>query len=32
MPLSGFLISKIFNLPPHFAAGLILIGGCPAGI
>ncbi|WVY99733.1 hypothetical protein V8G54_025803 [Vigna mungo] len=29
MPLSGFLISKIFNLPPHFAAGLILIGGCP---
>ncbi|RDX58529.1 putative sodium/metabolite cotransporter BASS1, chloroplastic, partial [Mucuna pruriens] len=31
MPLSGFLISKLLNLPSHFAAGLILIGSCPGG-
>nr|KYP57153.1 putative sodium-dependent transporter yocS [Cajanus cajan] len=31
MPLSGFLISKLLNLPSHFAAGLILIGCCPGG-
>ncbi|CAH2067824.1 unnamed protein product [Thlaspi arvense] len=31
MPLSGFLISKLLNLPSHYAAGLILVGCCPGG-
>ncbi|KAL2331283.1 hypothetical protein Fmac_018864 [Flemingia macrophylla] len=31
MPLSGFLISKLLNLPSHSAAGLILLGCCPGG-
>ncbi|KAK4255975.1 hypothetical protein QN277_008898 [Acacia crassicarpa] len=31
MPLSGFLISKLLNLPPHYAAGLILVACCPGG-
>ncbi|KAK7324487.1 hypothetical protein VNO77_28065 [Canavalia gladiata] len=31
MPLSGFLISRLLNLPSHAAAGLILLGCCPAG-
>ncbi|EEF31142.1 probable sodium/metabolite cotransporter BASS1, chloroplastic [Ricinus communis] len=31
MPLSGFLVSKILNLPSHYAAGLILVGCCPGG-
>ncbi|KAH1144604.1 hypothetical protein AAZX31_12G224500 [Glycine max] len=31
MPLSGFLISTLLNLAPHFAAGLILIGCSPGG-
>ncbi|KAI3803537.1 hypothetical protein L1987_31693 [Smallanthus sonchifolius] len=29
MPLSGFFISKILNLPSYYAAGLILVGCCP---
>ncbi|KAL5132577.1 putative sodium/metabolite cotransporter BASS1, chloroplastic [Glycine soja] len=32
MPLSGFLISTLLNLAPHFAAGLILIGCSPGGM
>ncbi|KAL5151435.1 putative sodium/metabolite cotransporter BASS1, chloroplastic [Glycine soja] len=32
MPLSGFLISKLLNLPSHSAAGLILLGCCPGGM
>lgn len=31
MPLSAFFISKILNLPSHYAAGLILVGCCPGG-
>ncbi|CAL0310702.1 unnamed protein product [Lupinus luteus] len=31
MPLSGYFISKLLNLPPHYAAGLILVGCCPGG-
>uniref|UniRef100_A0A0E0DDB9 Uncharacterized protein n=2 Tax=Oryza TaxID=4527 RepID=A0A0E0DDB9_9ORYZ len=29
MPLSGFLISKLLNLPTYYAAGLILVSCCP---
>ncbi|KFK42231.1 hypothetical protein AALP_AA2G228600 [Arabis alpina] len=31
MPLSGYLVSKLLNLPAHYAAGLILVGCCPGG-
>ncbi|CAE5964582.1 unnamed protein product [Arabidopsis arenosa] len=31
MPLSAFFVSKLLNLPPHYAAGLILVGCCPGG-
>jgi BASS family bile acid:Na+ symporter len=31
MPLSGFLIAKILNLPTEFAVGLILVACCPGG-
>ncbi|MED6170800.1 putative sodium/metabolite cotransporter bass1, chloroplastic [Stylosanthes scabra] len=31
MPLSGFFVSKLLNLPPHYAAGLILVACCPGG-
>ncbi|XP_048320900.2 probable sodium/metabolite cotransporter BASS1, chloroplastic [Ziziphus jujuba] len=31
MPISGFLVSKLLNLPSHYAAGLILVGCCPGG-
>ncbi|XP_027341594.1 probable sodium/metabolite cotransporter BASS1, chloroplastic [Abrus precatorius] len=31
MPLSGYFVSKILNLPSHYAAGLILVGCCPGG-
>ncbi|KAH7543958.1 hypothetical protein ACOSP7_031126 [Xanthoceras sorbifolium] len=31
MPISGFLVSKILNLPSYYAAGLILVGCCPGG-
>ncbi|XP_057453416.1 probable sodium/metabolite cotransporter BASS1, chloroplastic [Lotus japonicus] len=31
MPISGFLISKLLNLPSHYAAGLILVACCPGG-
>ncbi|KAF3325459.1 putative sodium/metabolite cotransporter BASS1 [Carex littledalei] len=31
MPLSGFFISKLLNLPSHYAAGLILVACCPGG-
>lgn len=32
MPISGFLISKLLNLPSHYAAGLILVACCPGGM
>ncbi|KAK1416694.1 hypothetical protein QVD17_25809 [Tagetes erecta] len=31
MPLSGFFVSKLLNLPSYYAAGLILVGCCPGG-
>ncbi|XP_037493162.1 probable sodium/metabolite cotransporter BASS1, chloroplastic isoform X2 [Jatropha curcas] len=31
MPISGFLVSKLLNLPSHYAAGLILVSCCPGG-
>lgn len=31
MPLSGLVVSKILNLSPEFAAGLILVASCPGG-
>lgn len=32
MPLVAFGLSKLMNLPPYLAAGLILVGCCPSGI
>lgn len=31
MPLTAFLIAKLFNLPPEVAIGVILVGCCPGG-
>ncbi|XP_006652126.1 probable sodium/metabolite cotransporter BASS1, chloroplastic [Oryza brachyantha] len=31
MPLSGYFVSKLLNLPPYYAAGLILVSCCPGG-
>ncbi|KAK7244085.1 hypothetical protein RIF29_38903 [Crotalaria pallida] len=31
MPLSGYFVSKLLNLPSHYAAGVILVGCCPGG-
>ena len=31
MPVSAFLISKIFNLPAPFTAGMVLVGCSPGG-
>lgn len=31
MPLLAFLLTKIFNLPPELAVGVILVGTCPGG-
>ncbi|WOL18113.1 hypothetical protein Cni_G26906 [Canna indica] len=31
MPLSGLFVSKLLNLPPHYASGLILVACCPGG-
>ena len=31
MPLSAFLISKLFNLPAPFTAGMVLVGCSPGG-
>lgn len=32
MPLSGFLLTKLFNFEPEIAAGIILIGSCSSGL
>ncbi len=32
MPLTGFLLIKVFTLPPEIAAGVILIGSCSSGL
>ena len=31
MPLVAFALTKIFNLPPELAVGVILVGTCPGG-
>lgn len=31
MPAVGYLIAKVFGLPPELAAGLILVSCCPGG-
>ncbi|EPS66417.1 hypothetical protein M569_08357, partial [Genlisea aurea] len=31
MPSSAYFVSKLLNLPSHYAAGLILVGCCPGG-
>lgn len=31
MPLTAFLIAKLFHLPPEVAIGVILVGCCPGG-
>jgi len=31
MPSLGYLIAKVFGLPPFFSAGLILVSCCPGG-
>ena len=32
MPLTGFLLTKIFHFEPEIAAGIILIGSCSSGL
>ncbi|KAL2634911.1 hypothetical protein R1flu_006390 [Riccia fluitans] len=31
MPASGYFVSRLLQLPPHYAAGLILVACCPGG-
>jgi BASS family bile acid:Na+ symporter len=31
MPLIGFGVAKVLELPPALAAGLVLVGACPSG-
>lgn len=31
MPLTGFLLAKVFQLDPVLAAGVVLVGSCPGG-
>jgi bile acid:Na+ symporter, BASS family len=32
MPLTGWLLTCVFHLPPEIAAGVVLIGSCPGGV
>lgn len=32
MPLGGWLLASISQLPPEIAAGVILVGACPGGV
>lgn len=32
MPLTGYLLTKVFAFPPEIAAGVILIGSCSSGL
>lgn len=32
MPLTGYLLTRIFNFEPEIAAGVILIGSCSSGL
>ena len=31
MPLLAFVLTKLFQLPPELAVGVILVGTCPGG-
>lgn len=31
MPLTAWVLAKVFQLPPEFALGVILVGSCPGG-
>ena len=31
MPVTAFVIAKVFQLPPEIAIGVILVGCCPGG-
>ena len=31
MPLTGFILARIFSLDPALAAGVVLVGSCPGG-
>ncbi|MCP1771816.1 putative Na+-dependent transporter [Neisseria perflava] len=31
MPLTAYVLTKVFNLPPEIAVGVILVGCCPGG-
>jgi len=31
MPLTGFVLAKLFSLDPALAAGVVLVGSCPGG-
>lgn len=32
MPLTGYLLTQVFEFPPEIAAGVILIGSCSSGL
>lgn len=32
MPLTGYVLTKVFTFPPEIAAGVILIGACSSGL
>ncbi len=32
MPLTGYVLTKVFTFPPEIAAGVILIGSCSSGL
>lgn len=31
LPLLGFLLARVLSLPPHLAAGILLLAACPVG-
>ena len=31
MPVTGFILAKVFSLDPMLAAGVVLVGSCPGG-
>lgn len=31
MPIAAYFLTKVFNLPPEIAIGVILLGACPGG-
>lgn len=32
LPIAGYLIVKLFNLPPAFAVGMMILAACPGGV